>query len=48
MTRHDVLVSDVADYEARRDLLRSKSTRGVEQLDEVVRYCARLPVSRRA
>ena len=43
--RHDVLLSDVADYEARRDLLRSQSLRGLALLDAMPLRCARVAMT---
>ena len=43
--QHEILVSEVADYELRRELLRIESARGLARLDELIRELRYLPVT---
>jgi predicted nucleic acid-binding protein len=43
--RHDVLLSVVADYEVRRELVRSKAARGLTLLDGIPVRAQRLPMT---
>lgn len=42
---HDILVSEVADYELRRELLRIRAPRSIAHLDELGRELVYLPVT---
>jgi len=42
---HDILISEVADYELRRELLRIGSTRSLARLDELGRELVYVPVT---
>ena len=42
---HDVLISEVADYELRRELLRIESNHSLARLDELTRELNYIPVA---
>lgn len=44
-TRHELLLSELADYELRRELLRIRSRRGIARLDELTRELRYVPVT---
>jgi predicted nucleic acid-binding protein len=44
-TRHELLLSELADYELRRELLRISSRRGIARLDELTRELRYVPVT---
>ena len=45
VAHHDVLISEVADYELRRELLRIRSHRSLDRLDELTRELTYVPMA---
>lgn len=45
VAHHDVLISEVADYELRRELLRISSHRSLDRLDELTRELTYVPMA---
>jgi predicted nucleic acid-binding protein len=45
VAHHDVLISEVADYELRRELLRIGSHRSLDRLDELTRELTYVPMA---
>jgi predicted nucleic acid-binding protein len=45
VSKHDVLISEVADYELRRELIRIGATRTITRLDELARELRYIPVT---
>jgi len=45
VVHHDVLISEVADYELRRELLRIGSHRSLHRLDELTRELTYIPMA---
>jgi predicted nucleic acid-binding protein len=45
VAHHDVLISEVADYELRRELLRIGSHRSLDRLDELTRELTYIPMA---
>ena len=45
IVHHDVLISEVADYELRRELLRIGSQRSLHRLDELTRELTYIPMA---
>ena len=44
----EILVPEIADYELRRELLRSKKTKGIKRLDELKRTMGYVPITTEA